>query len=90
MQLDKGTASYRKSMEYQKMKEAGMDFGCKGEESSSNSTKSDTTEGAEESDFGHEKEDLEGEYWEENEPEELHQEGEEGNWWDSPLHSESD
>jgi len=55
-------------MEYQNMKVAGMDFGSKVEESSSDSTKSDTTESEEESEFGHEKEDLEGEYWEENEP----------------------
>jgi hypothetical protein len=90
IKLDKGTATYPKAKEYQKMKIAGM---LLLETESEESEESDQEEGNSESDESKEEEssvELEGseeEDW--NEPNELEVlEEEEGNWWDSPPPSD--
>jgi len=81
IKLDKGTASYPKAKECQKMKVAGMEL-CRTEEDSSDS---DFKVSSRERD----KEEWEGEYMDKSDEEiEKDQEEVERNWGDSPSDSE--
>jgi hypothetical protein len=75
--LEKGTASYPKAKEYQKMKVAGLEGSSEGEEDSY----SESSESSESSDT--EEEISECEYLDQDKEDQEQQE-EEGNWWDSP------
>jgi len=81
IKLDKGTASFPKAKEYQKMKVAGLRLESDSEESSSDDSGSDDS-GSEDSEEGEsEEEQSEGEYLDEEY--EQQEEEEERNWWDS-------
>jgi hypothetical protein len=88
IKLDKGTASYPKAKEYQKMKIAGMELSSGDEESSDQSESSDSSGSEEENSEEEESEEegSEGEYLDEEEDSEndAQQEEEQGNWWDLP------
>jgi len=91
IKLDKGTVSYPKPKEYQKMKVAGLEIDSDGENSSSDSSESDesSTANSQSGDSQEELvEELKGEYLDESEEEEQQEEQEEGNWWDSPTDTE--
>jgi len=82
IKLDKGTASFPKAKEYQKMKIAGMEL------SSDDSASEDSEDSESDEDDSDDSESSEEEYLDESE-EELEQEPqEEGNWWDSPENSD--
>jgi hypothetical protein len=87
IKLDKGTASYPKAKEYQKMKIAGIKLPSEAEESSEESDSSDSDE--EESGSDSEEEDSEGEYLGKGDSvAEEEDEEEPGYWWDSPSDSD--
>jgi len=87
IKLDKGTASFPKAKEYQKMKMGGLEL--LDEESQSDSSEESDEESEEESEDDSES-DSEGEYFDqdEEEGEEQEEQQEEGNWWDSPPPSD--
>ena len=83
IRLDKGTASYPKAKEYQKMKVAGMELSSEEEDSSSSEDLSSECSDSEEESA--DEEESERDYFDQEEHEDL--ELEEGNWWDSPPES---
>jgi len=89
IKLDKGTASYPKAKEYQKMKVAAIELDEGSEDESSDDEDSQSDESEEESEDDSEA-NSEGEYFNqsEEEGEEEEEQQEEGNWWDSPQLSD--
>jgi hypothetical protein len=95
VKLDKGTASFPKTKEYQKMNVAGMQLESDSEEDDSDeeseeSEEENSGEESDESEDDSEEEESEGEYSDEEKEYEQEEEEEEGNWWDSPPDSQSD
>jgi len=82
IQLDKGTASFPKPKEYQKMKVAGMELTS---EESEESEESESDENSVKSSEESESPSKSDEEYLDSSGEELEQEQQdEGNWWDSP------
>jgi hypothetical protein len=78
--LDKGTISFPKAKEYQKMIVPGMELGNnKGDSSYWSSEGSDSKE-----EKSQQEEESEGKYYDEDNADNLY-EPEQRNWWDSPL-----
>jgi len=94
IKLEKGTASYPKAKEYQKMKIAGMELFSDDEESSDSPDGDSEEEDSEEEDSedseegDSDKEESEGEYLEKSAEEAEEEQEEERNWWDSPPESD--
>jgi len=84
IKLDKGTATFPKAKEYQKMKVAAV--GIPEQEDESDDEDYDEDSQSEMSDS--EEEDLEQEFLDDTEEEELEEQQEAGNWWDSPESSD--
>jgi len=82
IKLDKGTASYPKAKEYQKMKVAGLELPS----DDSESTSSESSESDEDSSSSESSPDSDKEYLDQSEEGQDLQE--EGNWWDSPESSD--
>jgi len=81
IRLDKGTASFRKATEYQKMKVAGLEVSEDDDTDVEDSASSESDKSSSSSERSSSSE----EEYEDNEERELEQElQEEGNWWDSP------
>ena len=93
IKLDKGTASFPKAKDYQKMKIEGLELLDEDSQSDSSEESEEESEESEEEleDSEDDSEsDSEGEYFdqEEEEGEEQEEQQEEGNWWDSPPPSD--
>jgi hypothetical protein len=91
VKLDKGTASYPKAKDYQKMKVAGLklldeseDEDSQTDDSEEESEENSGSESEEESEEEELEPDSEGEYLDEDENQEEETQEEEGKWWDSP------
>jgi len=95
IKLDKGTAAFPKSKDYQKMKVAGtkLQSGTENDlcdESEDEESEGESSEEESEGESSEEEfEESEGEYLDNNEEEEEQQDDEEdGNWWDTPSEYE--
>jgi hypothetical protein len=86
IKLDKGTASYPKAKEYQKMKIDGLESDSEEDSSYSEDNESSDCRSEEEESSESEHKESEGEYLDEA-AEEQRKEEEERNWWDSPSDS---
>ena len=82
--LDKGTASFPKAKEYEKMKVVGIELPSDddSEDESSDENSDESSDGSESSD------DSETEYLDDSGEEPEQEPPEEGNWWDSPEDSD--